>query len=78
MDIRTIAGDDEELIVLGNLMNGDIGVGCNDLLLGSEFGALLEFEITDGAGQGQIAVNPSKIDETACRAYTRFLAYGIL
>jgi len=59
-------------------MNGDVGVGCNDLLFGCEISALLEFEITDGAGQGQVAIDPSKVDEATCGAYTRFLAYGTL
>lgn len=46
-------------------MYDDIGVGGNDLLLGRKLGALLELEISDGAGQGEVAVNTAKVDKSA-------------
>lgn len=46
-------------------MNNDVGVCGNDLLLGSKLCALLEFEITNGSREGQVAIDTSEIDETA-------------
>lgn len=44
-------------------MNGDVGEGGNDLLLGREVGALLELKVTDGTAQSEVAVDTAKVDE---------------
>lgn len=61
---RTITGDYQELIVVGKVVYHDVGVGGHDLLLGSKLGALLELEVADGSGESEVAVDPSKVDET--------------
>lgn len=44
---RTVACDDNELVVRRSLVHGDIGVGGDDLLLGREVGVLLEVEVAE-------------------------------
>lgn len=41
-----------------------VGVCGDDLLLGSELCALLELEVADSSGQGKVAVDTTKVDET--------------
>lgn len=61
----TVACNNQKFIIIGKLVDNNVGVCGNDLLLGSKLCALLEFEITNGSGEGQVAVDPSKIDEAA-------------
>ena len=56
-------------------MNSHIGVCGNDLLLGGKLGTLLEFEVTNGAGQGEVTVDTAEVDETTGSADTSLLAY---
>ena len=69
----TIASNDEELIVLGDIVSHNIWVCCHDLLLRSKVGALLELKIADGTRQCQIAVNSAEVDETASSTNSGFL-----
>jgi hypothetical protein len=55
-------------------VNGHIGVCGNDLLFGGKLGALLKFEITDSAGQGEVAIDATEIDEATSGADTSLLA----
>lgn len=71
----TITGDDKEFIVTGQLVNGHIGESSDNLLLGGKLGALLEFEVTDGSGEGKVAVNTTKVDEAAGGTNTGFFAW---
>ena len=56
-------------------MDGDVGVCSHDLLFWGQFGTPLEFKVTKGPRQGQVAVDTAKVDKTACGANTGFLAY---
>lgn len=57
-------------------MHGHVGVCSDNLLLGRQLGALLEFEITNGPRQGQVAIDTAKVNEAASGADTSFLAYS--
>lgn len=63
--IRTIASNDQELILFGDIVLVNVGVGSDDLTLGRKVGALLELEVADGARQGKVAVDTAKVDEAA-------------
>jgi len=56
-------------------VNCHIGIGCDNLLFRRELGALLELEITNGPGQGQITIDSTKVDEATGGADTSFLAF---
>jgi hypothetical protein len=60
---HTVASNNQELIVIGQLMHRHIGVGSHDLLLGGELGALLELKVTDGTGQSEVTVDTAEVDE---------------
>lgn len=42
----------------------NIGVGCNDLVLGGQLSALLELKITDSTREGKVAVHSAEVDKT--------------
>lgn len=71
---RTVTCDHQELVVVREVMYHNVGVGGHDLLLGSKLGALLELEVADGSGESEVAVNPSKVDETTSGGDSRLLA----
>lgn len=72
---RTIAGDDEELVVISELVNRDVGECRDNLLFGRQVGALLELKVSDGPAQREVAVDSTEIDKATCRADPRFLAF---
>lgn len=74
---HTITGNNEELVVIGQLMDCHIGECGHNLLLGGQLGALLELEVTNGTGQGEIAIDTSEVDEATRGANTCLLAYGV-
>jgi hypothetical protein len=47
-------------------MFGDIREDGNDLLLWWKFGGLLEFEVANGSGECQVAIDTTKIDKASC------------
>jgi hypothetical protein len=55
-------------------VDGHIGVCGDDLLLGGELGALLEFEVTDSTGQSEVAIDTAEVDEATSSADTSLLA----
>lgn len=55
-------------------MSCNVGISSDDLLLGAQIGALLEFEITKGARERKVAVDSAVVDEAARSAYSCFLA----
>ena len=73
--MRTITGNHQEFVIIGNFMRRHVWVSRNDLLFGGEICTLLEFEITKGTRKSQIAIDPAKIYETARSANPCFLAY---
>lgn len=56
-------------------MHSDIWVCGNDLLLRGKLGALLEFEVTNGTRQGEVAIDTAKVDEATGGTDTSLLAY---
>lgn len=73
--LLTVTGDHQELIVVRQVVYVHVGVCGDDLLLGSELCALLELEIADSSGQGEVAVDTTEVDETAGGGDSRLLAY---
>lgn len=61
----TVTRNHQKLVIFGQVVHDDVGVGGNDLLLRGELCALFEFEVADGPGEGEVAVDASKIDKTA-------------
>lgn len=57
-------------------MNSYVGVCGDDLLFGRKLRAFLEFEVTDGAGQGKVAIDTTEVDEATSGADTGLLACG--
>jgi hypothetical protein len=53
----------------------DIGVGCDNLVLWRKVGTLLELEVANGTGQGEVAVDTAKVDEATSGSDTVLLAY---
>jgi hypothetical protein len=70
----TIACNHQEFVIITELMDHDVGICCNDLLLWGQLGALLKLEVTDSAGQSEVAVHTAKINKATGRSDTRLLA----
>lgn len=75
MAALTVACNDKELVVIGELVDLNIGEGSDNLGLGCKLGALLELKVADGAGQGEVAVDAAKVDETAGGRDARLFSY---
>jgi hypothetical protein len=71
---HTVTGNNQEFIVIGQLVHSHVGVGSHDLLLGGKLGALLELKVTDGAGQGEVAIHAAEVDEATRGTNTGLLA----
>lgn len=52
---RTVARDNEELLLSGRLVDDDVRVDGDDLVLGVERVVLLELEISDGSRESEIS-----------------------
>ena len=70
----TIAGNNQELIVLAKLVDGHVGERSDDLLLRREVCTLLEFKVTDSSAEREVAVHTAKVDEATCSANASLLA----
>ena len=70
----TVASKYEELVIVGQVVDHNIGVCGNDLLLGCQLGALLELKIANSSRESQISVHATKVDETASSSDTSLLA----
>jgi hypothetical protein len=70
----TIAGNDQELIVLAKLVNGHIRERSDDLLLRREVCALLELKVTDSSAECKVAVHTTEVDKATCSANASLLA----
>ena len=70
----TIAGNNQELIVLAKLVDGHVGERSDDLLLRREVCALLELKVTNGSAEREVAVHTTKVDEATCSANASLLA----
>lgn len=62
---RTVTGNDQELVVVVQVVYHHVREGRDDLSLWGQLGALLELKVSDGARQGEIAVDASKVNEAA-------------
>jgi len=58
-------------------MDSNLGKGGNDLLLRWEVRALLEFEVSNSAGQCEVAVDTTKVDETSSGTNSCLLACDV-
>jgi hypothetical protein len=74
----TVTGNNEELIVLVDVMDFDVGERSHYLLLRRKIGALLELEVANGTRQGEVAVDAAKIDEATCSLDTGLLGCEML
>ena len=76
-DLRrlTIASNDEKLVIVTNFVDHNIGIGCDDLLLGCQLGTLLEFEISDRSRQSEVSVHAAEVDKSARSCDPCLLAY---
>jgi len=72
---RTIASNDEKLIILPQLVYRHIWECRNNLLFGREIRALLELEIANGSAQREVAIDAAKVDKSTCCADTCLLAF---
>ena len=70
----TIAGNDQELVILAHLVNGHIGECSDDLLLRREICALLELKVADSSAECKVAVHTTKVDEATCSTNASLLA----
>lgn len=64
---RTVTSNDQELVVVTELVDGDIGESGNNLLLWWKVCALLELKVANGTAQGEVAIDSAKVDEAASR-----------
>lgn len=55
-------------------MDGDIGIGSDNLLFGRQLSTLLEFEVTNGSRECEIAIDSSKVNEAAGSGDTSLLS----
>ena len=70
----TIAGNNQELIILAKLVDGHVGERSDDLLLRREVCALLELKVTNSSAEREVAVHTTKVDEATCSANASLLA----
>jgi len=72
--VLTVAGNNEELVILGQVVNHNVGECGHDLLFRRELGALLELEISNGSRESEISVDAAKVDKTTGSRNARLLA----
>lgn len=70
----TITSNHQEFIVVRNIVDSDIWVGCNNLLLWGKLGALLELEVSNGSRQSEVAVNTSEVNKPTSSSDSCLLA----
>lgn len=71
---RTVTSNDQEFVIIGDLVHGDIGECGHNLLLRGKVGALLELKVANGSGERKVAVDAAKVDEAAGCGDSRLLA----
>lgn len=74
----TVTCEHNKLVIIRKVVDGHIGEGGDDLLLRRQVGALLELEIANSTGQGEVAVHTAKVDEaTGCADSCLFTYYDV-
>lgn len=71
---RTIAGKNEKLIIIAQIVHHDVGIRRHDLLFWRELGALLELEVPDGPRESKVPVDAAKVDKATRGRDSRLLA----
>jgi hypothetical protein len=59
---RTVAGDNDKLVIVGNLVLDDIRVRGDNLCLGRDRVVLLVLKVTERAREGEVPVDAAKLD----------------
>ena len=62
---HTITCNNQKLVIVGKFVHNNVGIGRHYLLLWRKLGALFELEVPNGTRQSEIAVDSTKVDETA-------------
>lgn len=70
----TITSDDNKLVVLSDIVNSHVWEGGNNLLLWGKLWRLLELKVTNGAGQGKVAIDAAKVDKSTSGSDTSLFA----
>jgi len=70
----TITSNNNELIVVGKLVHGYVRESRDNLLLWGQVCTLLELEVANGAGKGEISVDTTKVDESTSCSNARLLS----
>ena len=71
---RTVASYYEELIIVRDVVHGNVWIRGDDLSLWGKIGALLEFKVSNRPRQRQIAVDSAKVDKAASRCDSSLLS----
>ena len=72
---HTIASNDKELVIIGDVVGYDVGVCSDNLLFWRKLCALFELKVTNGTRQSKVAIDSAKIYEASSCAYPRLLSY---
>ena len=72
---RTIASNDEKLIILPQLVYRHIWECRDNLLFRRKVRALFEFEIANGSAQREVAIDTAEVDKSTCCADTCLFAF---
>lgn len=72
----TVASNDEKLVIIAHIVDNNIGIGGYYLLLGCQLGTLFELKIADSAGECEVAVDATKVDEATGGSNARLFACG--
>jgi hypothetical protein len=72
---HTITGDDKKLVIIGDLVDDDIGKRDNDLFLWRQSGRHLVPKIANRSGHGKFVIDAAALNETAGRSYSNLLLF---
>ncbi len=75
LDRLTVAGNNEKLVIVTHFVDDDIGIGRDNLLLGCQLGAFLEFEVSNGSRQRQVSVHAAEVDKATSGRDSRLFAF---
>jgi hypothetical protein len=72
---RTIACNNQEFIIIADLMHDYIRVGSYYLLFRCKLSTLLEFKVSNSAGESEVAVDSTEVHEATSSSDTSLLAW---
>lgn len=73
----TVAGNNEEFVILVDIVYFDVGERCDYLLLRRKIGALLELEIAYRTRQSKVTVDSAEVDKAASSLDTCLFGWGL-